>query len=272
MATIHRRQALLAAAAAAAAAALPRFAIAQADQRPVITIAVQKIANNGTLDIIREASNVGTRWYNLYKEPLIDTDWTGDLALRPGLATAWRRIDDRTVELDLRQGVRFHDGTPLTAEDVAFSFGPDRMFGRDGLSGPSAPPTDVAAGARGTFPGFERVEVLGPHRLRWVNRAGDVTLEGRLSHRAGCILPARAWAQAGGWRDFFARPVGTGPYRVVEWRLDSRLVLEAFDDYWGGRPPVRQIRFLEVPELSSRLNGLYAGEYDFACDKSPATA
>jgi peptide/nickel transport system substrate-binding protein len=266
---LRRRTVLAAAPLGAAAATLPRFAIAQADQRPVITIAVQKIGNNGTLDILREASNVGTRWYNLYKEPLIDTDWTGDLALRPGLATAWRRIDDRTVELDLRDDVRFHDGTKLTAEHVAFTFSAERMFGRAGLAGPAAPPPEVAAGARGTFPGFDRVEILGPHRLRWVNRTGDVTLEGRLSHRAGSIVPGEAFARAGGWSRFFQAPIGTGPYRVAEWRIDSRLVLEAFDDYWGGRPPIRQIRFLEVPELASRINGMFAGEYDFACDITP---
>lgn len=266
---LHRRHLLAAAPLGVAAATLPRFAIAQADQRPVITIAVQKIANNGTLDILREASNVGTRWYNLFKEPLIDTDVTGDLALRPGLASAWRRIDDRTVEIELRDDVRFHDGTKLTAEHVAFTFSGDRMFGRDGLTGPAAPPGEVVAGARGTFPGFEKIEILGPHRLRWVNRTGDVTLEGRLSHRAGSIVPGEAWARAGGWSRFFQAPVGTGPYRVAEWRIDSRLILEAFDDYWGGRPPIRQIRFLEVPELSSRINGLFSGEYDFACDITP---
>jgi peptide/nickel transport system substrate-binding protein len=255
--------------AGAAAASLPRFAIAQGDQRPSITIAVQKLANNGNLDILREASNVGTRWYNLYKEPLIGTDWTGDLSLRPGLATAWRRIDDRTVELDLREGVRFQDGSLLTPEDVAFTFGPERMFGRPGLEGHAAPPPQVAAGARGTFPGFERVEIVGPRTLRWINRSGDVTLEGRLSHRAGSIVPARAYEAAGGYRNFFNLPIGTGPYRVVEWRLDQVLTLEAFDGYWGGRPPLRRIRFLEVPELASRLNGLFAGEFDFACDIPP---
>jgi len=265
----RRRDLLAALPFAAAAGSLPRFAIGQSDDRPIVTIAVQKIANSGTLDILREASNVGTRWYNLFSEPLIDTDWTGDLALRPGLATAWRRIDDRTLEFDLRQDVRFHDGSLMTAEDVAFTFGPERMFGRDGLTGPAAPPSDVVASARGTFPALERVEVMGPHRLRWINRTGDVTLEGRLSHRASCILPARAWDAAGGWRDFFARPTGTGPYRVTDWRIDNRLILQAFDGYWGGRPPIRELRFLEVPEVASRLNGLFAGEYDFACDIPP---
>src|SRR6478736_3397441 len=114
---------------------LPRFAIAQADNRPSITIAVQKIANSNTLETLREQSNVGTRTFYSYAESLIDTDWAGDLSLRPGLATAWRRIDDRTVELTLRQGVTFHNGETMTAEDVAFSFGSERMWGGAGQAG-----------------------------------------------------------------------------------------------------------------------------------------
>src|SRR5215470_16800744 len=107
--------------ASAGAFIVPRIALAQADQRPTITVAVQKIANSNTLDIAREGSNVGTRHYNLYAEPLIETDWTGDLSTRPGLAESWRVIDERIVELTLRGGVRFHNGDPLTPEDVAYS-------------------------------------------------------------------------------------------------------------------------------------------------------
>ena len=102
-------------------------AFAQADTRPVLTIAVQKISNTNTMEPLREQSNVGSRtWFN-HGETLIEQDWWGDLGLRPGLATAWRRIDERSVELTLRQGVKMHDGREMTAEDVQFSFGPDRM-------------------------------------------------------------------------------------------------------------------------------------------------
>ncbi|MCQ4161868.1 ABC transporter substrate-binding protein [Roseomonas sp. GC11] len=263
--SLTRRSVLL----AAGAAALPRFAIAQADTRPSLTIAVQKLSTSGTLDILREASNVGTRWYNLFSEPLIETAWTGDLSARPGLATAWRRIDERRLELELREGVRFQDGRPMTVEDVAFTFGAERMWGGEGIPAAAAPPPEVVASARGIFGGLERIEIVNARTLRWVHRQGDLTLEGRLAHRGGCILPRHAWEAAGGWRGFFARPTGTGPYRVVEWQLDRQLVLEAFDGYWGGRPPVKRLRFVEVPELASRLNGLFAGEYDFACDIPP---
>jgi peptide/nickel transport system substrate-binding protein len=263
--------------AAAATATLPRFAIAQADTRPAITVAVQRIATSNTLDIVYEASNVGTRHYNLYEESLIDTDWTGDLSLRPGLATGWRRIDDRTIEFSLRPGVRFHNGDEMTAEDVAWSFG-ERLFGTTAEQTSTAPvarrdprwaPTKVRSVAKVSYPALERVEIVDRNTVRWVNRVPDVTLEGRISMRTGSILSARSWHEATTWFDWARRPIGTGPYRVAEYKPETMLLLEAFDDYWGGRPPARSVRFVEVPELASRINGLLAGEYDFACDVTP---
>ena len=168
---LTRRAAL----AATAAAALPRFAIAQADQRPSVTVAVQKISNSNTFETPREQSNVGYRVYSTYAETLIESAWRDQLKPVPGLATAWRRIDDRTVEFDLREGVRFHDGAVMTAEDVVFSFGP-RLFGAEGL-GPRQPPAEVIATGRRTFPAIAGIEIVRPGVVRFVNRAPDVTLE-----------------------------------------------------------------------------------------------
>jgi len=278
MASLSRRAALL----APAGLLLPRLAVAQADQRPVITIAVQRIANTNTLETLREQSNVGSRTWNSYGETLIDQSWTGDLSLRPGLAEAWRRIDDRTVELTLRQGVRFHDGREMTAEDVAFSFGAERMgwdltveqarnlFGTvPGQTRGRTPPPEVLAVARRTFPAFERIETVDARTVRFVNRVPDVTLEGRISRNVAMIVSRAAFEASGSWLDWARRPVGTGPYRVAEFRPDQMLVLEAFDEYWGGRPPVRRLRFVEVPEVASRINMLLSGEADFACDIPP---
>jgi peptide/nickel transport system substrate-binding protein len=113
----------------AAGALLPRVAIAQADQRPSLTIAVQNISTSGTLEPMREQSNVGFRVMPSFAECMIEMDWTRTQRPRPGLATEWRRIDHRTVELTLRDGVKFHNGATLTAEDVAFSFSPARFAG-----------------------------------------------------------------------------------------------------------------------------------------------
>jgi peptide/nickel transport system substrate-binding protein len=277
-----RRHALGLAAGTASTLILPRFATAQADDRPSITIAVQKIANSNTLETLREQSNVGSRTFFSYAEPLIETDWAGDLSLRPGLASAWRRIDDRTVELTLREGVKFHNGETMSAEDVAFSFGNERMWGGAAQAGSAGlfgsvtagqagkqPPAEVVAVAKRAYPGFDKVEIVDARTVRFVNKTPDVTLEGRISRNVGIIISRKAFSEAASWLDWARKPVGTGPYRIAEFRPDVSLTLVAHDDYWGGRPPLREIRFVEVPETSSRINGLRSGEYDFACDIPP---
>ncbi|PZW43099.1 peptide/nickel transport system substrate-binding protein [Humitalea rosea] len=251
-----------------AAAMLAAPALGQSDQRPSVTVAVQKISNSNLLEMLREQSNVGTRIFFNYAEPLIGTDWTGDMSIRPGLATSWRRPSENVVEMTLRQGVRFHNGDEMTAEDVAFSFGPDRMFGGGSMAG-HEPPRDAIAIARRSFPGFERMEIVDRHTVRFINKVPDVTLEGRLSRTTAIIGSQRGFAEAASWTDWARKPIGTGPYRVAEFRPDQVLVLEAHDDYWGGRPPIRRLRFLEVPEVSGRINMLLSGEADFACDIPP---
>ncbi|WP_207478507.1 ABC transporter substrate-binding protein [Arenibaculum pallidiluteum] len=286
MADITRRGALgLAAGTAAGSLVLPRFAIGQADSRPSITIAVQKVSNSNTLDVLREQSNVGERiFFSSLWEGLIGRNWQGSLETVPLLATEWRRIDDRTVELKLRQGVRFHNGDEMTAEDVVFSFGRQRMFGdtrpsagetirvdeRNPLNRVTKElPPEVPAVARRAWPALLGVEAVDKYTVRFVNGTPDVTIEGRISRYGSEIMSRRGWDEAPSYLDWARRPITTGPYRVADFRPDSMLVLEAHDEYWGGRPPLKQIRFVEVPEVASRINGLYAGEYQFACDIPP---
>ena len=268
-----------------AAAALPRFAIAQADTRPTITIAVQRIANSNTLDNLREQSNVGERTAQMFNERLIEVDWRGDLGQKPGLATSWRRTDDRTVELKLREGVVFHNGDAFTAEDVAARFSPAGMFGdtRPSVDGKTLPvafsaivgqgskelPREVSPVARRLWPGLDRVEIVDQHTVRFINATPDVTLEGRLAAMGSEIVSRRAYAEAASWLEYARKPVGTGPYAIREFRPDVSLTLDANDRHWAGRPPVNTLRLVEVPEVSSRINGLLAGEYQFACDIPP---
>ena len=280
---ILRRRRLIAA--SAAGLALPGFAIAQGDNRPTITIAVQKIANSNTLDSLREQSNVGTRMMAMFVERLIDLDFQGKLEPKPGLATEWRRVDDKTVEFSLRKGVRMHNGDEFTAEDVAASFSPQRMFGdtRPTVQGQTLPlsgqivsstaskelPREIPPVARRLFPAFDRVEIVDKYTVRMVNAAPDVTLEGRLSALGAGIISQRGFNEAATWLEFARKPIGTGPYKVREYKPDSTLVLDAHDDYWGGRPPIKTLRLVEVPEVASRVNGLLTGEYQFACDIPP---
>ena len=224
---------------------------------------MQKIANTNTLDPMREqSSNVSERWLGSMLETPIGRNQQGALERVPALATSWARIDAATVELALRPGVRLHNGDLLTAEDIAFSFGPERMFG-------PALPADIRAVARRYWPALDHVEVVGPDRVRFTNARPDVTMEGRLAAGGSQIVSARAWREAGDWQANSRRAVGTGPYRLVEFKSDTSLVLESHDEYWGGRPPLRRIRFVEVPEAASRVAGLAAGEFHFACDIAP---
>lgn len=285
MTRITRRSALGWGAAAAGGLILPRFAIAQADSRPAITVAVQKVSNSNTLDVLREQSNVGERvFFSSLWEGLIGRDWLGGLKRIPLLATEWKRIDDQTVELTLREGVKFHNGDEMTADDVVFSFSRDRMFADTEAKNRSTIksfetiptprpgkelPAEVPATARRAWPDLQRVEATGRYTVRFYNATPDVTLEGRLSRYGSEIMSRRAFEEAPSYLDWARQPVTTGPYKVVEYKPDTYLVLEAHDAYWGGRPPLKRIRFVEVPEVASRVNGLLAGEYQFACDMPP---
>jgi peptide/nickel transport system substrate-binding protein len=282
MISLNRRHALGLFGATAGSLVLPRFAIGQA-ARPSVTIAVQKITNNNTLCIWNEQSNVGERVFfpNLW-EGLILRDWMGNQGPVPGLATEWKRIDDKTIELKLRQGVKFHNGDELTADDVVFSFSKERVFGDTEPAGgktifaddhkPTTVkelPASVPGIGRRLWPALAGVEAVDKYTVRFHNTTPDVTLEGRLYAYGSQIANRRAWDEAPSFADWARKPITTGPYMVGEYKPDVSLTLVAFDDYWGGRPPLEQIRFVEVPEVASRVNGLLSGEYDFACDLPP---
>jgi peptide/nickel transport system substrate-binding protein len=139
---------------------------------------------------MREQSNVGQRIFCTFAETLSDHAWTGDLSLRPGLADTFRRIDARALELKLRENVRFHDGDGMTAEDVAFSFGPERMWTgssvdtrgmwTDTTPGVSSkvPPPEAPKIAMAAYPNFERIEIVGKYTVRFVNKVPDATKAG----------------------------------------------------------------------------------------------
>ena len=245
---------------AGVAAALPRIAIGQ-PARPLLTVAVQKIANTGLLDPLREqSSNASERYLGLILETPIGRNQQGALERVPGLAERWRRLDERTVELSIRPGVVMHDGRTLGAEDVAWSFGP-RLFGPD-------TPADAQAVARRHWPALERVTATGPLTVELRNARPDLTLEGRLAAGGSEVVSATAH-QAAGWAAAARHPVGTGAYRVASFRPDVELVLEAHDDWWGGRPRLAGVRILEVPEAAARADGLRAGQFGMAADIAP---
>jgi len=245
-------------------ALLSRVAGAQADNRPALRIAVQALPP--TLEPLEAISNVGLRiTYNVF-----DTLWRRDFSaesreggqrLAPFLATGLSQRDPLTWVAELRQGVRLHDGNALTAADVLSTFSAERMWGE-------RPQTFEG---RVNFGHLAGVEADGPHRVVFRTHAPDPVMPQRLAAYGGWIHSAAFYAEAGlaGMR---ARPVGSGPYFVQSFQRDQRAVLGAFEDYWGGRPPARQISFTVVPEASSRLAGLRAGDYDLVTNLLPEQA
>lgn len=241
----------LAAATTASLAAGP--SVAQG-RRPELRIAAQGVPSN--LEPIELISNVGNRVANalydtvIYRDFFSKPDGSGT-ELKPGLAESWQRIDGRTIEIKVRLGVKFHNGATVTAEDIAFSTGADKLWGPKPIS-PRGPVFS---------PAFESVEATGPMTVRFVTKSPDVSLEQRLASWMARVVPKAYFLEIGA--DAFAtRPVGTGPYKLKELRSGERVVLEAHDDYWMGRPTASTVTFIAAPEVSTRIAGLISGEFD----------
>lgn len=193
-------------------------------------------------------------------EPLLDRDpVTADLI--PGLATEWSQIDDVTWRFKLREGVNFHDGSPFNAEAAAFSindtFGPEKAG-----EGPYAP---ISSRANVKF----KAEVVDEFTVDIVSDSVNPILLGYL-FTAGISSMEQLKERP---ETFDSQPVGTGPYRFVEWNRGDSYVIEANPDWWGLNdegvkfaPSYDRVVFVIRPEVSSRIAALQAGEVDFAYD------
>ena len=265
MTEISRRTALRATWGAIAATPLAATSIATAvraqgqrpagDTRPSLTIGVQSSLRS--LEPMREFSNVSWRvGYNLF-EGLLAVDYKDGLKLKPGLAQSWQRVSPTMVEFTLKDGVRFHDGGMLTAEDVAFTFGPERFTGEKAPGGP------IGRIFVGTIAHAEAVDA---RTVRIATHKTDPLLEQRLAGWAGQIISKRAYLAAPSFEAWERAPVGTGPYKAKELRVDVRCVIEAHDAYHGGRPPAREITFRVMPEASARVAALATGEVDLVTE------
>ena len=171
-------------------------------------------------------------------------------AFAPCLAESWTVSKDGLVyEFVLRKGVRFHNGEPLTAEDVKFSF--ERYKG----GGATALKSRVAA-----------VEIVDPQRIRFRLKqpwADFMTFYGTPATSAAWVVPKKYMERVGD-DGFKKAPVGAGPYKFVSFNPGIELVLEANEQYWRKTPPVKRVILKSVPDESTRLVMLKRGETDVA--------
>jgi peptide/nickel transport system substrate-binding protein len=222
-------------------------------QRDNITIAVAGEPNS--LDTTNELGNVGVRMHYVFHDTLIRRDFFDGNKLVPSLATSWKRLDDLTLEVKLRDGVVFHDGSKLTSEDVKFTF--------EHILDPQ-----YRSEATGYFAVLDKIEAPDPGTVRLKTKAPDPLLEQRLASYGSWILP-KAAVEKTTWDNFVQAPVGAGPYKFVEWKHEAQMIAEAHGQYWSDQPAAKRLTFRLIPETSTRVAALLAGEIDIMTNLPP---
>jgi len=219
------------------------------------TLTISQPADATTMDPGRSTQVLTVNYFvNLYDTL---TRWDAGLKLVPGLATAWKSVNDTTWEFTLRSGVTFHDGTPLTAADVKATLERNMIPGK----------TVVQAG----FATIEAVLTPNPTTIRIVTRKPDPLVPVRMAQMGSQIYPAR-FATDEGVKELARRPVGSGAYRFVEWIKDDRLVMEANTAWWGwgGKTPAfGRIVWKPIPDDFARLSALQRNEVDVITNVPP---
>jgi len=254
------RRKLMAAGAACGLVTLvgPRFGFAQDAARRTLKVAMSGFPP--AVEPVLYTHTATRRVVSQMFDTLIAYDQTPAMNLRPGLAERWERVDDRSVRLFLRKGVTFHDGGEFTADDVAFSLSPQHLLG---------PEMAGKVTAMETLETIDTVEIEDPHTVIVRSKGNDALLEKRLASWGAEVVSKKAFDAAASWDAWISAPVGTGPYKIISQTLDQEVTLASHDAYWGGLPPHAAIQFRIVPETSSRMNALVAGEVDFITDIAP---
>ena len=181
--------------------------------------------------------------------------------IEPSLAESWEQSPDgRTWTFHLRKGVRFHDGTPFDANAVVFSF--DRQ--RDPHHPYHQPDFTYW---ENNFRNIQSIEAVDPYTVRiTIERPYAPFLSNLATFPVSIVSPSAVKK----WGAEFARhPVGTGPFRFVEWSPGERIMLAANPNYWGGAPKIQHLVFVVIRDPRQRLVALEGGAIDVAETLSP---
>ncbi|HXE77876.1 MAG TPA: ABC transporter substrate-binding protein, partial [Rhodanobacter sp.] len=203
------------------------------------------------LDTVDPAQQTTTTVQNVIDyglQTLVAFDTQGKI--KPLLATSWETSKDGlTLTFKLRQGVKFHDGTPFNAEAVAFSL--DRL-----ISGKVKVP--IGAG----FKSMQSIEAVNPTTVAIHLKHPDPNLLPNLSTTMASVFSPTSASKDGNSPTNIVHPVGTGPYQLTHWTKGSEVVYTRVDDYWGQKPYYKTVDFKIIPEANSREAGLLAGQLD----------
>ncbi len=176
--------------------------------------------------------------------------------VKPWLAESWTEEDGgRSLVFKIRDNVKMHDGRTLNAEDVAFSI--DRF-------------RKVSIGRSALAP-VETVTALPGNKVKVTTKAPFAPLLRTFSYQTIAVYSKAAVEKAGD-DEFSKHPMGPGPYKFVRLVRGDRMEMEAFDQYWAGRPRVRRITVRYVPDISARVAALETGDVDVIHDFTPQDA
>lgn len=175
----------------------------------------------------------------------------------PGLAESWEPVSDTAWEFKLRKGVKFHDGSPFTAEDVKFTI--ERL--------PNVPNSPSSfAGAVGQI---EKVEIVDAHTVR-IHTAKPAPLMPR--ELASFVIVSKKATEGKATEDFNSgvAAIGTGPYKLVKWDRGDKLVYERNENYWGVKPEWTKIAVRPISNDGTRVAALKSGDVDLINFVPPA--
>lgn len=221
---------------------------------PAQTLVVAQPADAPTLDPQRAAGLIGMSVVINMFDTLLTRGKDGNL--EPGLATDWKWLDNKTLQLKLRRGVKFHDGEPFNAEAVKFSYSEKRI---------TIPKTGLRMMALQAIKG---VDIVDDYTVNIILSKPDPVLPAKMTLFGGLIVPPK-YVQEKGDAYFGEHPVGTGPFKFVEWKKDDRVVMEANPDYWRGVPKIKQLVFKTIPNDADRVAALLSGEVQVISNLPP---
>ncbi len=219
------------------------------------TLVVARAADTTGLDPHTQTAFASFRLLELIYEPLVTLD--SDLNIIPALAESWEFGDDsQTLTMTLREGVTFHDGSPFTSADVRATF--ERILNEE-----------TAAASRANFTSIASIDTPDDATVVFNLSTPDVPLLAALASVNAAIVSDEAIAAGG---DFASQAVGTGPFILEEWTPEERTTLRANPDWWGDGPYVETVELRVIPDESSIIAALRAGEVDFALLNDPIIA
>lgn len=204
-----------------------------------------------SLDPTFETSAQAQAWFRCIFEPLVIID--NEAKMQPMLAVSWKNLDDLRWEIKLRKGVRFHNGDQFSADDVKFTI--ERVL-KPETKAPWKPRIKV----------LEKVEVVDKYTVVIHTKQPFATLMKNLA--VIYILPSKL-AKEKGVDKFLEVPVGTGQWKFDSWLRDSYMKFARNEDYWGKKPTIKTLTYKHMPEASTRMAALEAGEIDVAYTLPP---